>query len=260
VVGVWDLEGQIMSNGKLSIAIYVLVLFFGVDNLLYAQEATVSSKKEDLAARQLENVHIKAQSIRQLFSNLSLSYDVPIGLETVWDDDDLDTYSIDFNKGTLSELLTQFITHNYQYTWEIKDDVINVFPQDNYRDVLLNELLETKIGSFAIKAHTSCWNLENSLATTPEIRTIVEAHGMTYSQGDPSGFYIQQVGRHFTLNVSNMTLKSILNKVIKESPVAKIWIIKRDSDNQTFSIRINAGFEDVPTSNENINVTQQNVP
>jgi hypothetical protein len=57
-------------------------------------------------------------------------------------------------------------------------------------------------------------------------------------------FTIPQLGRQFKLDVSDMTVKTILNKVVKESPLAKIWVIKKYSVDRTFVIWLNAHHED----------------
>ena len=126
---------------------------------------------------------------------------------------------------------------------------VSVFPKDKNRDVVLTELLATELPGFSLKEKTSCWALGDALVATPEIRRILEANRMTYSAGYIGGFYIQQLGQHFTLNVSQMTLKSTLDKVVKESPVAKIWIVKRDSSEETLLLRLNARLENAPKNN-----------
>ena len=61
--------------------------------------------------------------------------------------------------------------------------------------------------------------------------------------------YFPQLGRHFKFDVTDMTVKTILNKVVKESPLAKIWLIKKFSIDGTFDIRLNARHEGLATSN-----------
>ena len=65
--------------------------------------ATVSraAKPDDLAARQLEDVKIEAQSIGSLLQKFSLAYDIPIGFEAAFNDDELVDYHLDFKKGSL---------------------------------------------------------------------------------------------------------------------------------------------------------------
>lgn len=224
----------------------ILLWCFGLSSFFHTQTSAIADQDETLATRPLENVRIEAQGIGRLLSELSLSYNMPLGLEIALKDDEAATYQIDFKKGTLSDLLTQFVAQHDQYSWEIKDGVINVFPKDSDRDPLFGELLETKIRSFSVKQETNCWTLAQSLVATPEIKEVLEMKGATYRSRGFSGSYIPQLGRNFRLDVSNMTLKSILNKVAKESPTAKFWLLTRNSNDQTLSISFNARQEDSP--------------
>jgi len=232
------------SNRSLCLGIGICLLLFGIPKLVRAQRTNASSKDEDLALRRLNNVHIEAQSIAQLFSDLSLHYDIPIGLEVASNDNEFADYRLDFTKGTLLDLLRQLVAEQTEYACEIKDGVVNVFPKDKYRDPILDELLAAEISRFSVKENTSCWTLEKSLIATPEVRRVVETNGLTHAGVNFTGFYIPQVGRHFTFSVSKTTLKSILNKVIRESPVARIWVIKRYTSHHSFYIRLNARGED----------------
>jgi hypothetical protein len=225
-------------------------MFFVAVNFFYAQKSTEVKKACDVANMRLQNVKIEAQSIERLFTKLSLSYDIPIGLEVATNDDELATYSIDFKEGNLSDLLNQIIRDNSQYDWEIKDGVVNVFPKAGHRVLFFRELLETKISHFSIKEKTNCWLFVENLIATPEVKNILEINSINYSKRSFTGFYIPQLGENFVMNVSDSSLKSILNKVIKESPTAKIWLIKRYShDPQTFFITVNARHSDFPMKN-----------
>ena len=244
-----------MSTRKFGLAVHALALVLVLANFASAQSARPSSTDGHLTAMRLDNVQIEAQGIRQLFSQLSLSYDIPIGLEIASNDDEFARYAIDFKKGMLSDLLTQFVARHNQYAWEIKDGTVSVFPNENYRDAVLDQILKAEIGSFSVRKNTSCWVFEKSLVSTPEIKKILEANGLTYNEVNFSGPYIPQLGRDFTLDVSNMTLKAILNKVIKESPTAKIWIIKR-SDRRLL-VKLSARHQDSPMRKENFVTPQE---
>jgi len=213
--------------------------------LLLAATTVSAGTQNDLASRSLENVKIEAQSIGALLEKLSLHYDIPVGFEAASNDDERVNYELDFKKGSLSDLLNEFVARHDQYAWEIRDGVVNIFPKDNYRDALFRDLLATQIDTFAVKKKTSCVELAKSLAATSEVRRVLAAYGTSYRERSFSGAYIPQVGQNFALNVSNMTLKSTLNKVIKESPAARFWLVTRNSD-QTFFLSVGARFEDSP--------------
>lgn len=228
------------------LAVCVLTLFSGTNSFLNAQVARDVPRVEGLAVRRLQNVHIEPQRIESFFTELSLSYDIPIGLEISKNDDEQSNYELEFNGGTLSELLTQFITQHNQYAWEIRDNVVNIFPKYEYRDEILGKLLNVKISRFLIKENTSCWALEESLVATPEVTNFVRTNRISHGGLNFSGSYFPQLGRHFALDVSNMRLKAIVNRVIRESPIAKIWVSKRGREDRTFYLRLNARHEDAP--------------
>ena len=243
-----NVEVKRMPKMMLRLAVYALVMLFGAASLVCAQEAPVTNKVANLADMQLENVRIEEQSIEALFTNLSLSYDIPIGLEIAPHDDEIASYALDQKKGTLTDLLTQFARQHNQYTWEVKDGVVNIFPKQNYRDLVLDELLRVQISKFSVRENSSCFTLEESLTNTVEVRKILQTYGLARSGLNFSGAYFPQLGRHFKLDLTDATVKVILNKVIKESPLAKIWLIKKYSGDGTFVIRLNARNEEFSRS------------
>ena len=113
---------------------------------------------------------------------------------------------------------------------------------------MLDELLNVQISRFSVKANSGCSALVDSLTNTVEVQKVLKTRGMTRGGLNFSGAYFPQLGRHFKLDVSDMTVKTILNKVIKESPIAKIWLIKKHSHDQTFVIWLNARHEEFSTN------------
>lgn len=202
------------------------------------QKSTRPSRPNNLATLSLENIHIQAQSIESFFSDLSLSHNIPIGLEIAATDNELAIYDIDFKKGTLADLLDQFVRVHGSYSWEMKDGVINIFPRDSYRDFAINELLKTEVAVFRIDPDTSGWKLVESLLSTPEVRSKMQARGITSSGLNFSGGYFPQLGRTFELDVSNTTVKSILNRVARDSQLARMWVAKKYDSDQSFFIRL----------------------
>lgn len=234
-----------MSRMMSRFVVCILTLSLAATTVSYAPGRAVAAKQDDLAARHLEDIQLEAQSMGSLLEQFSLAYDIPVGFEAASIDDERARYHLDFKKGSLSDLLNEFVARHDQYAWEIRDGVVNIFPKDDYRDALSRELLATQIDRFAVKKKTSCLDLAKSLAATPEVRKVLAAYGTSYRERNFSGSYIPQVGRNFALDVSNMTLKSTLNKVIKESPAARFWLVTRNSD-QTFFLSVGARFEDSP--------------
>jgi hypothetical protein len=210
---------------------------------LRAQDNAVARTRIDLAQMRLKNVQIEREGIGELFSAFSFTYNIPVGLEIARSGDRLSLHRIDFPKGKLSDLLTQFVAQHDEYTWKIENGVLSVFPKEEYRDPLVRELLVTEISSFSVPKKTSAWNFGKSLLSTPETKRILELYGTTYDTGYLGGFYIQQLGQRFSFEVSGIQLKSILDKVIKESPVARNWIISNRASTQKIFLRVNAQLE-----------------
>jgi hypothetical protein len=103
----------------------------------------------------------------------------------------------------------------------------------------VRELLLTEINSFSVREKTSAWSFGQNLLSTPETKRILELYGTTYDTGRVGGFYIQQLGQKFSFQVSGVQLKAILDKVIKESPVAKNWIISNKASAQKIFLQVN---------------------
>jgi len=213
------------------------------DNASAARQTGMQKSKVDLARMRLENVLLEEDSIAQLLSRFSFAFSIPIGLEIARGGDEPTFYRIELKKGTLSDLLTQFVTDHPEYAWQIENDVVNIFPKENFRDPVVRELLETKISSFSLRAKTSTVAFGQNLLCSPETKRILELNGITYDTGYLGGFYIQQLGQQYSFDVTNMQLKSILDKAIKESPVAKNWIISNKTSPQKIFLRVNAQLE-----------------
>lgn len=211
-----------------------------------AQEVRIQRKTVDLVQMPLENVLLEEDGIAQLFSRFSFDYNIPVGLEIARGGSEMTLYRIELKKGTLSDLLTQFVTVHKEYAWKIENGVVSVFPKEDYRDPVIRELLETKIGSFSVAEKTTATTFGQNLLCSSEIKRTLERYGISYDTGYLGGFYIQQLGQHYSFEVSNMQLKSILDKVIKESPVARNWSISNKSSPQSLHLRVNARLEYSP--------------
>ncbi|HEU4506635.1 MAG TPA: hypothetical protein VFR78_00255 [Pyrinomonadaceae bacterium] len=165
----------------------------------------------------------------QLFSMLGHDYDIPIGLELDSGNNDLTEYRLKLDDGTLPELLDQFVSQNPKYDWFIENGVVNIFPRASHRDPFLAEILSLRLKSFAVNKGTSSWKLEELLFTSAEIKAVLDARGIESagSIANFSGGYIPQLGRDFSLNLSGSTAKEILNHVVRESPLARLWVVSR---------------------------------
>lgn len=208
---------------------------------VFAQKGDFSGKGSSLATRQFKTLALEGQ-IAQLFSILAHDYDIPIGLELDSELNDLTIYRLKLDKGTLPELLDQFVSQNGKYDWFLENGVVNIFPRAKYRDSFLATILSVRLKKFAVTKGSSSWDLESLLLTSPELRAVLDANRVeaVSSMANFSGGYIPQLGRNFSLNASDRTTKEILNQVVRESPLARFWIIGRIRRDGPLTISINS--------------------
>jgi hypothetical protein len=234
------------STTVLKRAICALIVLVAAGVGWAQQSGGIGTQPEDLARRTFRNVRIEAENIGQLFAQFASAYDVPVGLEVASSVDERGDYRIMFEQGALSDLLAQFVRQHDNYEWKIENGVVHIFPKQDYRVPIIKEFLATELGSFSIKEGTSAWSLAENLLATPEVSRTLNLRGINCETGSPGGFYIQQLGQHYTLDVTNTQLKTILDRVIKESPVARSWIISSDPSTQKLFLRVNARPENTP--------------
>ena len=230
-----------MLARSLAFTLLVLSLCLIGNERVFAQRADVSRQERNLATRHFKSVALEGQMV-QLFSMLSHDHDIPIGLELDSGSNDFTEYRLKLDDGTLPELLDQFVSQNPKYDWFIENGVVNIFPRAQHRDPFLAEILSLRFKSFAIKKGTSSWALEELLFTSPEIKAVLDAKGIESagSIANFSGGYIPQLGRDFSLNLSDSTTKQILNHVVRESPLARFWSVSRVRPDGPLSIRISS--------------------
>jgi len=201
-----------------------------------AQRLDSARTKSDLVTRRIKNVALEGQ-LSYLITSLSLDYNIPLGLEISSDEQLSNRYRVELNDGTLADLMNQIIRQNERYDWSIENGVVNVFPRETYRDAFLIELLKVRIGSFAVNKNSDCWKLQDDLVNTPEIKAVIDAHGM-HNGTNFSGWYIPQLGRNFSLKASEISLKLLLNRIVKESPLARTWIVSIDKPSRSLTLGV----------------------
>ena len=230
--------------GSTLFGLFMLASFLISVDTARAQNATTAPVT--LAQMPLENMRIKAQSISDLLSRLALRYDIPIGLEVARPGNLSSFHRLEFRKGTPSDLLTQFIAEHDEYAWKIEDGVVSIFPRDAYRDPLVNRLLATEINHFSVAKGTVTWSVSKNLFATPEIQSMLEPFELKCGMDGFSGFFFPQLGKEFSFSVSRMSLKSILDKIVKESPAAKFWTLSNNYSDESVTLIVDAGFEYAP--------------
>lgn len=220
------------------LGVVLMTLLIAISNSYRAEAQSPDSlrKNTDLATRLIKNVALEGK-FSNLLTRLSLDYDIPLGLEISSDEQLSNHYKVELSEGTVADLMSQIVSQNGQYDWIIENGVVNIFPRDKYRDTFLAELLTVRIGSFAVDKNSDCLKLQNDLVKAPEIKAVIDAHGMQTGINF-SGAYIPRLGQQFSLKVSDITLKALLNRITRESPLARTWIISTDNSSRTLSLGV----------------------
>jgi hypothetical protein len=241
------MNAQMRNLRSTLIGFCVLASFLISVDTAAAQNVEDSREQQPVSAEmRLANVRIKGESISEVFAEFALRYEIPVSLEIAKPGELRCFYRIDLGQGTLSDLLTQFVAEHDEYTWRIEDGIVRVFPKVNYRDSLLEKLLATEIDDFSVRKGTVTWTLSHDLFSTPEVARILEPYSLRNGSDNFSGFSFPQIGKEYSFTVSHMKLQSILDKVVKESPVAKFWTISNNLADGSVTLIVNADFEYPP--------------
>lgn len=119
------------------------------------------------------------------------------------------------------------------YMWEANERTIKVFPKSDYRDPLLQTLLETKIAHFVVRKSTPRLNFRETLTRSPELKNLLASYNVRPLNEGFSHFDFESFGGDFSLDLENISVRSILDSVIQTSST-KYWFIKRDEENKEF--------------------------
>ncbi len=210
-------------------------------NIINGHSKQSAAVENQILQRVLPNGQIRERGVSNLFSKLALRFDIPIGIEVAANDDLTTWYEVEFKGERLADFLLRFASEHRQYSWEIQDGVINIFPTTDH-DPVIAKLVQAKIHDFSIAANTDSFVFANNLMETPEVSAIMASNHLKPAGLNFSGLYFPQLGRNFTRRFENGTVKSILNNVVRESFTAKAWTIKRLTDQRLF-IRVDANAE-----------------
>jgi len=213
----------------------VLLTLLSVSSYVFTSESVATGRGQSLLDLPVGNLSLEEANVPLLLSRIAYKYDVPIGVEVSRDDDLLNGTKVilQMNSGTLRDALDAVISQNPLYTWNMTDDVINVVPRALSRDLFLKALLETRFQNFSIERGEPRIHIRESLTTRPELRRLLKASGVRAVNETFISRDSRPLDRDFSLDVSNLTVRTILNRVIKDSK-ARYWIVNRYGKNRRY--------------------------
>ena len=211
-------------------ATLLTVILLVANSINFAQSLVAVDKHSSVADLPVTDVSIRKSNMPLALSEIAYTCNIPIGVEISPDDDVLKERNIvvQIESGTVKDLLDSVVSQNPLYAWNIEDDVINVFPKGN-REPVLKSLLETRIEAFRVDPDRGRLTFRESLTESPSVKSVLAAFGVKSNNEVFSSRDIRPLSRGYSLNVSNATVKSILNRVVRES-ATKFWIVNLDGE------------------------------
>lgn len=206
----------------------LLVMSFTASSFAQSEARSLEEKTIGLVVTDLQ---IEAKNINLLLSKIAYQYTVPISLEVATDDDLLKSkqLKVQVKKGTLADVLDSIVKQKPSYTWDVNENTIRVFPKGEFRDPLLQTLLETRISHFSVPKRTAKFTFRQALTNRPELKNLLASYGVRPSNEIFSHYDVESLGGDFLLQLENVPVRSILDHVIKNSQT-KYWFIRRSGE------------------------------
>ena len=181
------------------------------------------------------DLRLEAKTINQALAEVAYKYNVPISLEAATNEDFSKSkrVTVQVTKGKIADVLDTIVKQKPAYTWEASETSIRVFPRSEFRDPLLQTLLELRISRFVLPKRSAKLTFRQTLSGRPELKSLLAGYAVSSSIEVFSQHDIAPFGNDFSLDVENATVRSILDKVITDSPT-KYWFINRDGENRQY--------------------------
>lgn len=126
--------------------------------------------------------------------------------------------SLDIKNGSIKELLDAIVKQMDHYAWEIRDDVINIYPTRG-RDARFQELLGLKVKSFALSKGSKVEDITVALLELPEFRQFQKKHRISFFplREGVTVLLEAQYGRPVdqAMEFKNIRFRDLLNRITK---------------------------------------------
>lgn len=213
---------QMVINGTFAVGLSIV--------MLVCSSQTVAQSKPSLLNQKID-LHLKNGTLLQVLSTLSVDDRVPIGFVQTVGHKDKHHLNIDLDDTPLHIVLDTVMQQQPEYRWEVRDNVINILPTKS--DQVVENLLGTAVQRFHPPKLPSTSRLRDAVIEMPEVQSFLKANGISasrygYFERSPSIYSNPTVD----LNISNVDVRGVLNKIIKESE-HKMWIVSRSGEGLT---------------------------
>ncbi len=208
-----------MRSIKILIAVsfIVLGLVLGLSFYGFCQTA------ESLLLKEVKIFESKKTLMVEQIIELAARYQIPMGIEAIYDPGEKQSSPIRMENTTVQEVLREILRENLSYSLQVTDGVIHVFPRSIVSDP--RNFLNLRIPQFNLKEKSLLDALvELKLAMNMLLHPEKHVHGYGGGGGaglDPaSGFDI----RNITLEGKYLIVREILNQLILLNGNA-LWVV-----------------------------------
>lgn len=210
----------------------LLAMILGSSSLYQSEAQNLPNDEINVPVRDL---NIEAQNIHLLLSKIAYLYSVPISLEVASDDELLKSkhLKVQIKTGTLANVLDTIVRQKPSYIWEVSEHTIRVFPKSQFRDSMLPVVLDLRISHLVAAKPVIKFTFRQQLTQQPELKNLLESYGVTASLEAFSGYDFRPFGRDFSFDFENVSVRTILNSVIRNSET-KYWVINRFGENREY--------------------------
>jgi hypothetical protein len=191
-----------------------------------------ANSPQDPLAQAVRNYQIGGPDFALLIGQVLRGYGVPFGIELNREVKQR-AISVKVSEGTVADVIGAVVAQAPGYRWAEVNGVVDVIPQD-----VSDSVLELRIARFSVK-NAAAEDIRPAVVSLPEVKAwLAQNHVVERSFGTPL-FPAQRAGLpRISLDLSNVTLREILNRVVKEANFHE-WLVARYGDrNQYLEISI----------------------
>ena len=190
--------------------------------------------------RQVKGANLENVMIGQAVVNALLDAGASGGVAQIADCNEAVTYTFRARDFSLRAVMDSIVSTDPRYTWEIKDDVINVIPSNG-----LPPFLEVRISRFDLRETESTEEALSHLLALPEVKQAQLSLGPRAVQGGVSVFCPQgcpaEETKKFSVSLKGVTVRESLNAIARAKGTA-VWRFRQSQcgGRKSYSIDFNA--------------------
>lgn len=203
----------------------VVSLWLSLGQATYGQSHTLG----DPMNTHVRNVYIEAVNALVALSDVAEDFGIPIGVEAAARGQGR-KIKIDMSEGTLRDVLDAVIKQDPRYEWTLVNGVVNFTPRSD-RDELSAEVLSTTLKEFEVKEGAALIDIKREIIAQPEVHAKLDSAKVGTRIGGFTGRDFNKAGPKFTLRMGNVTVREVLNHLIRTSEL-KYWVVNRFGDNR----------------------------